>query len=675
MRPDRARWCLRRAPTFTGTITAAAANFSGAVSTAGLTSAAHAITSTSANAFAVGPAGTTSPSLLVDASGSSPVTGLKILPRQSGSGLNLSVVGGGTDETLNIDAKGAGLVVIGSSSGQVGLAKAGKGVQINSGQDTVGLYFGQSGTGLGYTSGGSTQTISVFCNTPEVMRWAQTNITAFATLTAQSTLLSSVTRTIASAASPSWADFASVASTTTWSGSTNITSIIAKSQFEVPVLTASAAAIAITAATTVYIGGAPTTSSSGGFTPTITSAYALYVNSGLSFFGGGISQNTTNSGYGITTSHSPTVTSAATVAWNSLAISSTLTLTGTTTVSNDTSMVKFVQPLITDSSAVTVSKASTVYIEGEPVGGGSATVTAAGVFALKIASGNTSHAASSYINFGNTSGTGGYGIRDNAGTIEIKNSGGSWAAPGGSSGLTIGTTTITSGTTQRLLYDNAGAVGETTNIYSDGTFFSLGDSTQRAFGTTNATWQLNGTSSGAVQMGIGGYSSSSGFATVNNAGQFCFYRSKSGTVGSATVPAQDDILGSIRWIGAQQTGTVATQTEAARIMVVGDGTITSGASADMPGRMVFMTMPDGSGTIVERIRIDNLGNIIIGNVAGGAALATSATDGFLYLPTCAGAPTGNSTDYTGFLPFVYDSTNNKLMVNTSGTTWKGVTLA
>lgn len=35
-------------------------------------------------------------------------------------------------------------------------------------------------------------------------------------------------------------------------------------------------------------------------------------------------------------------------------------------------------------------------------------------------------AASSYINWGNTLGTGGYGFRDNAGVIEFKNSGGSW---------------------------------------------------------------------------------------------------------------------------------------------------------------------------------------------------------------------------------------------------------
>lgn len=40
---------------------------------------------------------------------------------------------------------------------------------------------------------------------------------------------------------------------------------------------------------------------------------------------------------------------------------------------------------------------------------------------------------SAYINWGTTFGTSGYGIRDNGGTIEIKNSGGAWAAPSGGS--------------------------------------------------------------------------------------------------------------------------------------------------------------------------------------------------------------------------------------------------
>jgi hypothetical protein len=61
-------------------------------------------------------------------------------------------------------------------------------------------------------------------------------------------------------------------------------------------------------------------------------------------------------------------------------------------------------------------------------------------------------------------------------------------------------------------------------------------------------------------------------------------------------------------------------------------------------------------------------------VAGGstvtsvAALATTATDGFLYVPTCAGAPTGTPTPHAGTAPLVYDSANNYLYIYNGG--WK-----
>jgi hypothetical protein len=56
-----------------------------------------------------------------------------------------------------------------------------------------------------------------------------------------------------------------------------------------------------------------------------------------------------------------------------------------------------------------------------------------------------------------------------------------------------------------------------------------------------------------------------------------------------------------------------------------------------------------------------------------AALATTATDGFLYVPTCAGAPTGTPTAETGMAPIVYDSTNNRLYIYDGS--WLGVEVA
>lgn len=52
--------------------------------------------------------------------------------------------------------------------------------------------------------------------------------------------------------------------------------------------------------------------------------------------------------------------------------------------------------------------------------------------------------------------------------------------------------------------------------------------------------------------------------------------------------------------------------------------------------------------------------------AGGAALATTATDGFLYVPTCAGVPTGVPTTLTGYAALVVDSTDNRLYFFSNG---------
>ena len=59
------------------------------------------------------------------------------------------------------------------------------------------------------------------------------------------------------------------------------------------------------------------------------------------------------------------------------------------------------------------------------------------------------------------------------------------------------------------------------------------------------------------------------------------------------------------------------------------------------------------------------GSTIVGNTA----LATNATSGFLYIPTCAGTPTGTPVTYGDSLPLVIDSTNHKLYFY-SGGTWR-----
>jgi len=55
--------------------------------------------------------------------------------------------------------------------------------------------------------------------------------------------------------------------------------------------------------------------------------------------------------------------------------------------------------------------------------------------------------------------------------------------------------------------------------------------------------------------------------------------------------------------------------------------------------------------------------------AGNGALATNATTGFLYVPTCAGTPTGAPTSITGYAPIIVNTTNNKLYFY-SGGAWR-----
>jgi hypothetical protein len=72
------------------------------------------------------------------------------------------------------------------------------------------------------------------------------------------------------------------------------------------------------------------------------------------------------------------------------------------------------------------------------------------------------------------------------------------------------------------------------------------------------------------------------------------------------------------------------------------------------------------GNSLRRIEINTAGSVITGSQA---ALATNATDGFLYVPTCAGTPSGTPTAVTGMAPIIVNTTNNKLYFY-SGGAWR-----
>ena len=72
------------------------------------------------------------------------------------------------------------------------------------------------------------------------------------------------------------------------------------------------------------------------------------------------------------------------------------------------------------------------------------------------------------------------------------------------------------------------------------------------------------------------------------------------------------------------------------------------------------------------IRMDEIGTEIDVIIGVANVLATTATSGFLNIPTSAGTPTGVPVAYTGKVAMEYDTTNDILYVYNGS--WKGVEL-
>jgi hypothetical protein len=132
-----------------------------------------------------------------------------------------------------------------------------------------------------------------------------------------------------------------------------------------------------------------------------------------------------------------------------------------------------------------------------------------------------------------------------------------------------------------------------------------------------------------------------------------------GTQASPTTVVNSDGL----WLGRFAGYDGANFIEAARITAAVDGTP---GSNDMPGRLVFSTTADGASSPTERMRIDSGGNIY------GTSGTTSMTNGFFYIPSAGGAPSGVPTAVAGRVPMYYDTTNNNFYIYNGS--WKKVLL-
>jgi hypothetical protein len=98
-------------------------------------------------------------------------------------------------------------------------------------------------------------------------------------------------------------------------------------------------------------------------------------------------------------------------------------------------------------------------------------------------------------------------------------------------------------------------------------------------------------------------------------------RSGGTTIGSVTPVTNGMELGVLRFAGANGTNL---HTRGAEIIAYVDGTSISTSS--MPGRLSFLTTPTGTNTPIERMRIDNAGNITISTVGSFLRLIAPSTN-------------------------------------------------
>jgi hypothetical protein len=115
-----------------------------------------------------------------------------------------------------------------------------------------------------------------------------------------------------------------------------------------------------------------------------------------------------------------------------------------------------------------------------------------------------------------------------------------------------------------------------------------------------------------------GSNQTGGFVHVNNttaaSGAGIFACRSRGTLAAPTIVQDNDNLATISFAGSDGVDLAL----AARISVEVDGTP---GSNDMPGRMVFLTTPDGSQTPVEAMKIDSAQNVTV--TAGNLVIGTS----------------------------------------------------
>jgi hypothetical protein len=202
--------------------------------------------------------------------------------------------------------------------------------------------------------------------------------------------------------------------------------------------------------------------------------------------------------------------------------------------------------------------------------------------------------------------------------------------------------------------DNTGDVAWLAQVHATDSFKIL-----RAAAAANPiTWTTLFTIDGGGKVGIGRTPTTTLFevaGTITTVHPAAATSNSIASIGTTTAPNYWNIqnTGSSVVLGVESSAGGALMTGAgayAGVLYVGNTALQFGTNA------------------TARLTLTSTGSVVMGT----AALATNATDGFFYLDSCAGTPTGTPTAVTGRVPLIYDTTNNKLYAYNGA--WKSVTL-
>lgn len=239
-------------------------------------------------------------------------------------------------------------------------------------------------------------------------------------------------------------------------------------------------------------------------------------------------------------------------------------------------------------------------------------------------SGNVVLATSPTITGGTltTTSVNGVTLTTGGGTTTFLNANGTYSTPAGSSGITVGTTTITSGTTTKVLFDNAGVLGEYT-ISGSG---NVAMTTSPVF-TTPTLGAATATSINGLTI-----TSSTGTLSITNLKTFAVSNSITLAGTDAQTYTFPTTTATIARTDAAQTFTGVQTFSSAPVLSTGTVTV-SGTT---------QTFPTTAQTLVGRTTTDTLTNKTLTS----PVISTIVNTGTLTLPTATDTLVGRTTTDT-----------------------------